>query len=203
MNATRWFDRDISWQPIDTWPGEYTARRERSRFDTGLGDTQALMHRELEKVGCSGRVIIEADLSRAQIRNDGHPRAKSTIPPPIKISFPTRDLGTLVYATDKFDHWSDNFRAIALGLEALRMVDRYGITNKGQQYAGFAALPEGTEDRGDAATVIAQIARMPLDAVIADPAAAVRQAKFRAHPDRGGNADLFNAVTEAAARMGL
>lgn len=50
----------------------------------------------------------------------------------------------LVYATDSCDRWQDNVRSIALGLEALRAVDRFGISREGQQYAGFrAALTTG------------------------------------------------------------
>lgn len=195
-----WHRRNVTWKSLDSWPGEYTKRRQRARFGSGLGDTQDLLDRELRQLGCNGELTIEADLSNAQIRLDGQPKAKSQIPPPIKFTIPTRDHGTLVYATDRFDHWHDNMRAIALGLEALRKVERYGITNRGEQYAGFAALPEGSTD-ARAATVIAEVARMSLDAVLADPKAAIRQAKIRAHPDRGGSTDLFNAVTEAAMAM--
>jgi hypothetical protein len=37
-----------------------------------------------------------------------------------------------------------NARAIALGLEALRKVDRYRITKRGEQYTGWSALPPAT-----------------------------------------------------------
>jgi hypothetical protein len=40
-------------------------------------------------------------------------------------------------------NFESNLRAIALGLEALRAVNRYGITTTGQQYAGFAQLTAG------------------------------------------------------------
>lgn len=50
----------------------------------------------------------------------------------------------LVYATDACQDWRHNVRSIALGLEALRAVDRYGISRRGEQYAGFrGALPAG------------------------------------------------------------
>lgn len=45
----------------------------------------------------------------------------------------------LVYATDCCEFWQHNVRSIALGLQALRAVDRYGISRRGEQYAGFKA----------------------------------------------------------------
>lgn len=48
------------------------------------------------------------------------------------------DQRRIVYATDICVLWKHNVRSIALGLESLRAVDRYGITKRGQQYAGFA-----------------------------------------------------------------
>lgn len=36
-----------------------------------------------------------------------------------------------------------NLRAITLGLEKLRRLDEYGITARGQQYAGFRELGSG------------------------------------------------------------
>jgi len=51
----------------------------------------------------------------------------------------------LVYATDCCQFWQHNVRSIALGLQALRAVDRYGISRRGEQYSGFrAALVSGS-----------------------------------------------------------
>jgi hypothetical protein len=47
------------------------------------------------------------------------------------------------FAVDKFATWQDNLRAIALGLEALRKVDRYGITKNSEQYTGWKQLEAG------------------------------------------------------------
>lgn len=42
-----------------------------------------------------------------------------------------------------FYPWQANVRAIALGMEALRKVERYAITEADQQYSGFMQLPRG------------------------------------------------------------
>lgn len=44
-----------------------------------------------------------------------------------------------VYATDEYDGWKSNVRAIALTLEALRSCDRWGAT-QGRQHSGFEQL---------------------------------------------------------------
>ena len=63
------------------------------------------------------------------------------------ISFKSR-FGPLRYATDAYEQeyyggltsWQANVRAIALALEALRAVDRYGVSKRGEQYTGWKAI---------------------------------------------------------------
>ena len=70
----------------------------------------------------------------------------------MSLTIVTRENGTLVYSTDVFgprwglplaDCWTDNLRAITLGLHDLRRLDRYGIAKRGQQYAGFREIGSG------------------------------------------------------------
>jgi hypothetical protein len=63
----------------------------------------------------------------------------------VALQAATDPSNRLIYATDACELWQHNVRSIALGLEALRAVDRYGITRRGEQYAGFrAALTAGS-----------------------------------------------------------
>lgn len=93
-------------------------------------------------------------------------------------------------------------RAIALSLTALRAVDRYGVSRRGEQYTGWQALPaEASLTLDKAAAWLASHVDdiRPAD-VIRDPAARLRayRAAARAHhPDRGGKADLFDLATQA------
>jgi hypothetical protein len=50
---------------------------------------------------------------------------------------------TFQFAVDVFPTWQANLRAITLGLEALRRVQRYGIVKEDEQYTGFKALTSG------------------------------------------------------------
>lgn len=132
-------------RPLTTWPGELTpwSQRTRSNFSATLSQTLRTLTTELNQLGCQ-HPVLEVAIPADQFRIDGRPRANAReTHPGIVLSLPKTKVGALRYATDTFDRWQDNLRAIALGLEALRKVDRYGITRRGEQYAGFRALPPG------------------------------------------------------------
>lgn len=88
-----------------------------------------------------------ADLKDTDIRLDGQIRASAPVPehPGVILAFDARKLmdnfagskGGLSFVQDHYD----NLRSIALTLEALRTVDRYGGTEHGEQYQGFRTLP--------------------------------------------------------------
>lgn len=194
----------VECRPIDSWPGARTDRPKRSNFSARFSQTMSLLRRELEWVGADV-VVIELDVGPFDLRNDGWPYASAKFPPPVKLSF-NSNHGPLVYATDRFDHWHDNVRAIALGLEALRRVDRYGITDQGQQYAGWKALPPGTDPttRDEAIHELAGvlIAYMT-DLTPSNPAAAIhdapnywlKRARQATHPDsERGDEEAFLRV---------
>lgn len=132
-------------RPLTTWPGELTpwTKRIRSSFSANLSQTLRTLTTELNQLGCQ-HPVLEVAIAPEHFRIDGRPRATAReIHPGVVLSLPKTNVGALRYATDTFDRWQDNLRAITLGLEALRKVDRYGITRRGEQYAGFRALPPG------------------------------------------------------------
>lgn len=144
-------------------------------------------------------------------------RAKVTHPGCV-LTLVTKHHGTLVYPCDAFEgrhpsdppDWRINLRAISLGLTALRRLDDYGITARGQQYAGFRELGTGTAigdstvyDRRGLARFLAQAAGLPDDELDLDPddLEAVEQTYRRAarahHPDRGGNPQMMTYLNTA------
>src|SRR5262249_18527802 len=111
------------------------------------------------------------------------------------------------FACDRYKKWPHNLHAIALTLESLRAVDRYGATAAGEQYAGFKQLPApGATPMSidDAAALLARIdgvtctERMILDSkqMFID---AYRLAAKRAHPDAGGTEEFWNLLQRADA----
>lgn len=158
-------------------------------------------------------MVVEVDVSEVDIRNDGRIRANARPETPgVRVAFESRH-GPLVYSTDRFNHWQDNVRAIALGLEALRKVDRYGITKRGEQYAGWKALPSGrampashmTAD--EAWAILGSFGDRPISEQRADPSGlrvAFKKARAFAHPDRhDGDRSLWDQVEQAATVLGL
>jgi hypothetical protein len=175
----------VTFRPLAVWPHPSTQaweRRGRSTFRAGWDDTVNLILDEIDRRDGSD-VIIGAGLSPDDIRIDGLPRANARQPlhPGVEVSFNTRQ-GRLVFATDVCEYWQHNVRSIGLGLEALRAVDRYGITRKGEQYAGFAQLAAGESlnERGRR---------------LVEAAGGIKAALIANHPDHGGDpADLAAVI---------
>ncbi|MFT4281210.1 hypothetical protein [Microbacterium sp.] len=200
--------------PIREWPGEFTRTRTRSLFKAGLSDTLQLLDRELWHLTetraqrDSLEMLIAIPAGADAWRLDGRPRA-SAVPehPGVIVSLDSK-FGHLSYPCDTFTTWQDNLRAVALALEALRKVDRYGVTKRGEQYRGFLALeataaPAGFPTADDALDFLWQVvapgAFVDRDAL--QPKTLLRRAQQSAHPDRGGSASVFQRVSLAEAKL--
>lgn len=172
-----------TFRPLAVWPYPETRdRRGRRTFSASWRNTLNLLDHEISLL--DGREIIIGGGWREQdIRLDGLPRSDAREPlfPGVEISFELTDRRRLVYATDVCESWEHNIRSIALGLEALRAVDRYGITRHGEQYAGFAQLAAGGPDPERGKRLV-------------DVAGGVRAALMAHHPDHGGSAHDFADV---------
>jgi hypothetical protein len=220
---------NITYRPIGPdWPGKRTAygdrkhtpfRRAGSWDGTGYvgrgempwSDTLTLLGRELRYLGATN-IVFQLDLSERDIRLDGLPRADAKpVDPAVILSFQSKH-GPLRYFCDRFRGWQDNIRAIALGLEALRKVERYGITNRGEQYAGWKQLPPGSgvvegvvrhfATPAEAASFMIQQegGGASMAAVMDDRTyrnEVFKRAAKRAHPDAGGSRSDWDSLVEA------
>jgi hypothetical protein len=179
----------VTFRPLPTWPYPVTRdRRSPWTFKAGWSSTLQILERELGYLG--GRnVVIGAAFSERDLRLDGMPRADARTPshPGIELSFDSKH-GRLVYATDVCARWEHNVRSIALGLESLRAVDRYGITRRGEQYAGWKQLESGGPSSERGRELIREHG-------------GVRQALMATHPDHGGSPEDF-ADVQAAREQG-
>lgn len=185
------------------WTEPVTRERPGCRFKAQWSKTLLLLDRETEYLG-AGVVVVQVDASEAQIRRDGMLAARARVNfPGVRVAFDSIH-GPLTYATDRFDDWRDNVRAIALALEALRAVDRYGVTRRGEQYRGWTGITaepaQMTPER--AAEFLAEQSgrRWPAHTILTDPdvlGQAYRAAARNHHPDAGGDAAEFDRITKA------
>lgn len=200
---------------IESWPHTDTPRRTPSPFQATYEDSRNLLARELGHLGArEGTITLVAPAG--SVRLDGQLRARTPVAHPGVLASATTRHGALTWATDQFTsasgrggtHWHHNLRAIALGLEALRKVDRYGVSASGQQYAGFLALEAGTAARpagGVTATeALARLAEIGgVSALGRTREQVVRLARAAAHPDRhGGDRAPWDEVVHLVAALG-
>jgi hypothetical protein len=141
-------------RPLGPWVGPETPpaqRRGAHVFRASWADTLDLLGRELEHLGASN-VVLQVDVREGDLRVDGMLRANAKVGRPgVRISFDSKH-GPLTYATDVYETghtwarhqpWQANVRAIALAPEALRAVDRHGVSRTGEQYRGWRAIDAG------------------------------------------------------------
>lgn len=158
-----------------------------SPFTASWSSTIELLWTEVAKLDAR-EVILEADFRENQLRKDGMPRAGAQAHSPgIILTLVSTPHGDLRYPCSTFRTWDANLRAIALALEALRKVDRYGVTKRGEQYRGWKALPAGD---GPSASRGRELIREHGSIVAALKAT---------HPDHGGDAHDFGDVQAARA----
>ncbi|UIU47028.1 hypothetical protein [Microcystis phage MinS1] len=206
------------------------AQRKASPFSGSWSSTLETLAREVKML--RGReVVIEVDVPERGIRLDGQLRADAKVDEPaVVVAFDTPQHGPMLYRCDRYfagahrprgDSWQHNVRAIALTLESLRAVDRYGATETGQQYTGFKAIgagramPASHMTRSDAAELLERVAigdegdaRERSVQRIRDGGPRARDvwkhARAEAHPDRrGGDRTLWDQIEQAAQVLGV
>lgn len=198
-------------EPIDHWPLPDTKKRPWPPFTASYRQTEELLDRELRAIGARGAVVMQVVTRNgaADLRRDGALRAQAKIEHPgVRLSFDCRH-GPLTYATDAFDGtalrpaWQQNLRAIALGLEALRKVDRYGISRSGEQYRGWRAI-EANGHEAPMTVLLRWAGPIFGERYHDDLPRLVRAARAGAHPDRhGGDHAPSDEVIAAVRSLGV
>lgn len=178
---------NAQFRPLDQWPGARTENRKDAPFRSTYKQTLDLLEYELSKLRAHHTVVqIEDPEVRKLIRNDGSLWATGKMYTPNKpgvvLSFES-PKGAISMPCDRYDNWTDNLRAIALSLEALRAVDRYGVTRGNEQYRGWAKLeaPKNGMTREEADEFMRSI--LAFDWNPLDKSASFRKAKAAWHPD--------------------
>jgi hypothetical protein len=203
----------VTFRPIHQWPGPPTKPYQRQvgrQFRATWRSTIDLLALELRQLHAK-HIVLQLDLDERHIRQDGLPRANARPPdqPGVILSFESRH-GPLRFHCDAYTWWETNLRVIALTMQALRAVDRYGVVKSGEQYRGWAQLPPpppaaATMTPEEAAQFIAEHGRVPagdwrsvLDDIAGERRRAYHAAAERLHPDTdSGDSELFVLLQQA------
>jgi hypothetical protein len=149
-------------------------------------------------------VIIQAGYARTDIRNDGWPRSQAKpAHPAVVLSFRSREASQeYSFPCDTFSSFEHNLHAIAFTLEALRAVNRYGVTRGHEQYKGFAQIeapPDPSRWTVEAAAAWLQpyTPGFPILHSADNYRNAYRAAARRLHPDVSANTPDWGRLQEA------
>ncbi len=200
----------VTFRPIERWPGPMTRDGDRQpgyQFKAGWSSTIKLLGTELRQLDARD-IVLQLDLTEREIRLDGLPRANARPSHPGVILAFSSSQGPLQFACDTYQWWETNVRVIALTLQALRAVERYGATKTGEQYRGWAQLPPPAPANShmtveQAAQFISEQSTAgglpvdPDDVVGPFRQDAYRSAARRLHPDTGGNHEAFARLQQA------
>jgi hypothetical protein len=185
------------------WKRTQPAFRRRPQFATRLGMARDSLLRELRLLGArQGDVVITSDLP---VRLDGMPYASGRpVDPGIAVYWrqPKADgYQDRVMACDRWIEPGGNMRAIALSIETLRGLERWGSSSLvDRAFEGFAALPSVAAI--DWRQELGIDPRRPVVSV-ADARDFYRTRARELHPDAGGDPEAMvrlNQAWEAAQR---
>lgn len=149
------------------------------------------LERQIEALGATGAILS----TNQELRLDGRPRAQSDPDDPGAAVYFKLNGRDHVLACDKWDRLADNIAALAAHIDALRRIDRYGVGDLQQAFAGYVGLPAKGETwrttlgfATDASVTKDQIEQ------------AFRERARTAHPDiHGGSHDAMASLTAAKA----
>jgi hypothetical protein len=184
---------DVRFRPLEI-PADKS--RKSATFRAGWNNTLELLEKELNHLWAKD-IVVQAGFELQDIRMDGWPRAgRSPKHPAVALSFRDRSGRPLSFPCDTFDDYQDNLRAVAKSLEALRAVNRYGVTKGHEQYRGFTALPPvvSQDEKSAAVSFIAKALGRTSEAVSRDLNGSYRDACRKLHPDTGGSHGEFTEL---------
>lgn len=191
-------------RPLDWTDPVLPGKRKIAQFRATYPDTLNLLFGEVQKLG-GKHLVLQVDIRERDIRADGLPRANARHGenPGVIVSFESRH-GPLRYATDTYTDWQDNLRAIALALGALRAVDRYGVSRRGEQYTGWRAIAAPKPVFADAAAAEtwmrgygAEMLGQPGGRWAGSLSPLYKAMAKRMHPDAGGERAEWDRLDEA------
>lgn len=194
------------------WPSQRhrTTMRRSANFNTKTSNGQRnltvaeavyRLQREIDLLGASQYVLS----TNLLLRLDGGPRSGQAEPDDPGAALYFHMAGTdHCLPCDRYNRVADNIAAIAKHIEATRAIERYGVANLSEMFAGFVALPPAGDRKRSWREVLGFVP-------MSHPNRAGIELAFRnlakmRHPDAGGSdgamAELNRARDEALKELG-
>jgi len=136
--------------------------------------------------------VISSNLT---LRGDGLPYSDQPQPVDRGVAvYFTYKKRQMCFACDRWDRVQDNLYAIAMAIEALRGIERWGTGDMVEQaFTGFVALPAPKSPH--------EVLGIRPGATEDEIDSAYRQKAMAAHPDCGGSAAAMAELTEARRKL--
>jgi hypothetical protein len=193
--------------PLD-WPVGYPRGKSKKRatFKATVAKARDQILRELRLMGVPDyHVIISSNAPISSRTMQMLAMKAEPADPGVAVYFRKNDRAH-VLACDKWDRMADNLRALAMTLEAMRGLDRWGCSEMlDRVFQGFTALPPPPAHKGKAKPwheVLGVDAHAGIDLI----EQCYRMKMRAAHPDAGGTHEaaweLNHAITEARRARG-
>lgn len=193
---------DIRFRSLPKWNRIPDLERRISAFKTPYTRTLDKLEHEIRHLKGSD-IRIEVGYRLDQIRNDGWPKVSEKPAHPGVVLYFTSATGALCFPCGTYRRMEDNIHAVALTLECLRAVDRYGVTRGNEQYLGFASLPAPMSVEEAAIAIVSYLplqSTVPKEFLISSPDSfknAYRTITKVLHPDHGGDAGEWHEFQRA------
>lgn len=175
------------------WPVGYprTKYPARSKFRETFAYGIRSINRELKLLGAKD-VVISTNIP---LRNDGLPYSSFKLPEDNGVAvYFTLFNNSCVFACDKWDKIEHNIKAILLTIEALRGIDRWGVSEMlKRSFTGFKALPAS-----EASKAWWEVLNVSQYATEEEIKTAYRSLAKKYHPDINKiNPEYFNTIQKA------
>lgn len=166
-----------------------------SKFKTATDKARQKLLNEISLMGGTSPVIS----SNVPLRSDGHLRAdREPVDAAVAVYF-QRNGKSMVFACDRYDYIRDNLHALALTIEALRGIERWGASEMMERaFSGFKQLNAENEGMSWWGTL-----QVDAHASAAEIDAAYKKLAKFAHPDMPGGSEAAMGALNVARDQGL
>lgn len=161
-----------------------------SKFKTTTDKARKRLLEEIARMGGTAPIVS----SNVPLRNDGHMRSdREPVDAAVAVYFQREERG-MVFACDRYDYVRDNLHALALTIEALRGIERWGASEMMERaFSGFKQL--NAENESSSWWKVLDVGS---NATGQEIEKAYREKARRAHPDvLGGSAEAMTALNIA------